>query len=371
MSKQMAGEASVRDSLERIWQGRNLIEVFNECLDLLVTNTGEGRALSFDQDPPRLWQEFTSKLFEFRAFDLVVVALDALYRLQCEEQQILGRRYHKGFALHNIGAACLSLDRSSMARRYVSLAHIEDVLTHGVDVKGMAHAVLSGILGVPPGELDELSKHAARFRTPTPNPYPEDVLLAFQEQRKQSRESEARLFRPNLVFARELFKQLDSTKSNAEKGLTLERLVAHLLTSIIGLELAEFRQSAKDHETDLLIRNAIQGDPLFDVFGPYLGVECKNWGRPVGVREVNHFIANLRFAYLKAGIMVARSGISGGTADERRNAQLAVLKAFHQDNVIVCIITRADLEAVIEGRVTMPGLLLSEYERIRFDKTGR
>jgi len=371
MSNQMANEASVRDTLERIWEGRNLTHVFPECLDLLVANTGEGRALSFDDGPPQLWLEFTSKLFELRAFDHTIVALEALYRLQCEEQQSLGRRYHKGFALHNIGAACLALGRSSMARRYVYLAHIEDVLTGGVGAKDMAHAVLYGILGVPLGELDELSGHASRFRTPSPNPHPEDVLLAFQEERKQSRESEARLFRPNLVFARKLFDEVDGAKTKANKGLALERLVAHLLTSITGIELAEFRQPAKDHETDLLIRNAIQADPLFEVFGPYLGVECKNWDRSVGVREVNHFIANLRFAYLKAGILVARNGISGGTFKERRNAELVVLKAFHQDNVIVCIITRADLEAVIEGRVTMPGLLLSEYERIRFDKTAR
>ncbi len=361
----------VTRELKRVLQNRNLIEAFPEALELLTLNSGNDLALPVAGNPGGGWSFLIARLLSAGLSELQIIALERYYGLQCEEQRALGHRYHKGYSLHNIGAAYLALGQPIVARRYITLAYIEDVLSHGVDTGGMAQPVLFAVVGVPRKELDDLTRFADGHRQPTANPHPEDVLLAFQQERMQSRDWESRLFHPNLVFAQELLNGALSEEDSVEKGLAMERLVAYLLTCIAGLELAEFRLKAKDHETDLLIRNGVRGDPLFEVFGSYLGVECKNWDRSVGVQEVNHFIANLRFAYLNSGILVARTGISGGKGQNQRNAELAVLKAFHQDNIIVCVITISDLEKVVQGQLTMPGLLLAEYERIRFDKTTR
>jgi len=319
-------------------------------------------------DAPKGWEDLLAQVVN-RVYELQIVLLKRYYELQCAEQEKLQIRYHKGFALHNCGAGYLGLGQKEVARRYITLAHIEDVISHGVDAGGMAKPVLLSILGVPAREIDDLSvfteerhKHAL---------YPEEVLLAFQAERKQSRAWESQLFHPNLVFARSLLGAVTSASTADEKGRTMEQLGGYLLSCVDGLELAESRLLAKDHETDLLLRNGVQGDPLFEVFGPYIGIECKNWDRSVGVKEVNHFLSNLRFAYLRSGVLVARNGISGSEAEDKRDAELAVLKAFHQDNVIVCVLTLQDLQDVVDGRVTMPGLLLAEYERIRFDKRTR
>lgn len=371
MSQQFTTEQQVSQELQRTLTSRNLIEVFPTALELLVANSGHDRALSLKDNPSGLWAWFVTQLLTTDRYDLQVMALERYYHLQCQDQGHLQCRYHKGYSLHNIGAAYLQWGQPVVARRYITLAYIEDVLTHGVQTGGMARPVLVGLLRVPGEELDALAALADTYRQPTVNPHPEDVLLAFQQERQQSRDWESRLFHLNLTFAQALLKQTLAAEDSEQKGLVMERLVAYLLTCIAGLELAEFRLKARDHETDLLIRNGVRGDPLFEVFGPYVGVECKNWDRSVGVQEVNHFIANLRFAYLHSGVLVARKGISGGKDEDRRNAELAVLKAFHQDNIIVCILTAADLDRVVRGQVTMPGLLLAEYEKIRFDKARR
>ena len=103
----MAERSKVENELEELWEGRNLVEVFPNCLELLVKNTRHGGSLSPDAPDP-LWQRFAGKLFELRAFDLAAVELKELYRLQCEGQESASRRYHKGWALHNIGAATCS-----------------------------------------------------------------------------------------------------------------------------------------------------------------------------------------------------------------------------------------------------------------------
>ena len=69
-------------------------------------------------------------------YELQIVLLKRYYELQCAEQEKLQIRYHKGFALHNCGAGYLGLGQKEVARRYITLAHIEDVISHGVDAGG-------------------------------------------------------------------------------------------------------------------------------------------------------------------------------------------------------------------------------------------
>ncbi len=170
------------------------------------------------------------------------------------------------------------------------------------------------------------------------------------------------------MYANQLLQNLNNSKDSWKD---LEYLMAYLLSSIDGFDLAGKNVGTSDYEIDLLIRNTITNDPTFASFGKYILVECKNWQKSVGSEQVNHFLSKIRFHYASCGILIAKEGISGKRRTKRvKNAELTILKAFHQDNIVLMVLTIDDLERVVKGE-NLASILIKEYERIRFDRTVR
>jgi hypothetical protein len=110
---------------------------------------------------------------------------------------------------------------------------------------------------------------------------------------------------------------LDEVNNAGEetKGRRLEDLAKYLLDRC---ELLEYQN--RDHdlitgEIDLFYRIRCMPGTLFQDWGSWLVVECKNWNRSIGVEQIDHFGAQTSRGDSNVGIMFAVPGVSG---DKRR-----------------------------------------------------
>jgi restriction endonuclease len=117
------------------------------------------------------------------------------------------------------------------------------------------------------------------------------------------------------------------------------------------------------------VRNLLTTDPLFDELGKYILVECRNYvDDKVDAKALRDFAGKVINANCTSGILVTTIGYSG---DEDRNsardARLAILKSQQRHGVTIIPMTLDQVEPVTEKNASLLDLLVSEYEKIRFD----
>jgi hypothetical protein len=111
-------------------------------------------------------------------------------------------------------------------------------------------------------------------------------------------------------------------------------------------------------------------DDFREDLGTYVPVECKDWAKPVGSKEVGWFVNKLLTQDCKAGILFSSQGITGEGAaakeEDVRYAALALLKAFQRAGRIVIVLSAKDFQAASQG-ANLIQLLQKSYEEVRFD----
>lgn len=142
--------------------------------------------------------------------------------------------------------------------------------------------------------------------------------------------------------ARALWAQARSETNAQRKGRLLEDLLALLLKSIPGFEVAD-RKRGLDEEFDLITRIDATTDSFWQQEGQYLIVECKNWSRPCDPKELHHLLGKLRLRFGRArlGFFVAPAGFTAGFQ--------TTLAAMRLDHLLVVPIDRDDLERLVEA----------------------
>lgn len=354
----------------------NTQEIYNrlsEIISTLKASTGKNRTLRFNNDGSNTeWERFGSIAMQLDP-RMGQQAYVNYYETILEYQEEIPRsRVHKGLPLHNLGCSYWGLGRHSLGKKYIQLAVIEDILNDRENWKNnQAYRFLRNLYGIPDSELDFLETIVESKRSSNDRFYPESILLDFelQKEHKITRDFERDVFHINRQYTNKLLQKVNSGQKNSWKYLEL--LSAYLLSNVDGFEIVGKNVGTGDYEIDVLIKNSITEDPTFTSFGKYILVECKNWEGPVNVEKINHFLSKIRFHYASCGILVARTGISGQRRTKGiRHAELTILKAFHQDNIIIMILTLEDLQHIAEGE-NMASILIREYERIKFDKTTR
>lgn len=125
-----------------------------------------------------------------------------------------------------------------------------------------------------------------------------------------------------------------------------------------------------DAQIDLLIRNLHTSDPILDEFGKYIIVECRNISKKVDAKAIRDFAAKVIQASCNSGILVTKKGITGDAEKEAaRDARMAILKVHYRHGVVIVPLVIDQLEQVIEKQVSLLDILISGYEKIRFDLT--
>jgi hypothetical protein len=137
----------------------------------------------------------------------------------------------------------------------------------------------------------------------------------------------------------------DHTASNAERGKSLETLVAELFLEIPGLRYDQRNRLAMfgAQEIDIAVWNDQDRKGLYGFAQMFL-IECKNWSSPVGSLEVAWFDTKLRMRGLDFGVLVAMNDITGNE-HARTSAQAIISSALAEKRSIV-VITRDDLETL-------------------------
>jgi CheY-like chemotaxis protein len=124
------------------------------------------------------------------------------------------------------------------------------------------------------------------------------------------------------------------------KGILLERLVALLLKSIPGFDRLDTRLRNSVEEFDVLVQNG-STDPFWQKGSPYILVECKNWSKDIGAKELRELWAKMegRYNRCRLALLVA----PGGIADTVRALQI---RKAEKDNLVV-LIGAGDLDDLI------------------------
>jgi len=149
---------------------------------------------------------------------------------------------------------------------------------------------------------------------------------------------------PKVILDKTKFEKLKervlSAKNNDEKGKTLEDLISYLMECINGLEIIDRGCRLEAEEIDIIV-----GNGAFSGWGDPIIVECKNWSRKVGSKEIVAFKEKMTDLDCKTGIFVAMRGITG---NECKDAKLKVRWALREKKHII-IIEWQDIEKIKNG----------------------
>jgi hypothetical protein len=130
---------------------------------------------------------------------------------------------------------------------------------------------------------------------------------------------------------RDTWEHVRTERDRNKKGLLLERLVALLLQTIPGLDRLDMRLKNELEELDVFVQNN-STDPFWQKESPYILVECKNWSKHVGTKELRDLWGKMegRYQRCRLALFVA----PGGFADTVRELQL---RKAERDTLVVLI----------------------------------
>ena len=148
--------------------------------------------------------------------------------------------------------------------------------------------------------------------------------------------------------------------SDHHKGPILEKLVQDLLLGITGIKIIKANARLASEEIDLIIQND-SGIGFWRHLGSPIAVECKNWSRKVGAREVSVVFENLESLSpdAKTAILVAPNGISG---NHYRDAVLKIREKRQRGRYLL-LLDMADLRELATG-VPVTELLDRKYGQL-------
>jgi hypothetical protein len=153
--------------------------------------------------------------------------------------------------------------------------------------------------------------------------------------------------------------------TNAEKGKTLEHLAKLLFEGIDCLECKHSRLGTASSEVDLVVQyNRRMEATIFDEFGRYFLVECKNWQARVGAPVIRDFVEKMRKIRVGLGVLITRNDATG--KDRDKDALREVHYHFDRDGLYVAVLSEEDLEAVKQG-ASFYDILELRIEQLRFD----
>jgi len=176
---------------------------------------------------------------------------------------------------------------------------------------------------------------------------------------------ESEVFRLDL---RKYSQQLQSVllaRTNDEKKKSFEGLAKLLFDGISFLSCKYTDLRTASGEIDIVVQyHGWKKLTVFDEFGRYFLVECKNWKSSVGAKQVRDFIGKLQKAKLRLGVLFARNGISGahGGADALRE----IHAAFDAHRLYILVISEEDLKAIEHG-TNFYLILDRKIDNLRFD----
>lgn len=353
------------------------VETFPENVSVAATLIEEQTVVGGRNNPDEEWSNtpWLLLLQQFKGIPGTAAALARrwyrhLARIDRERGQFSKNR---GVAAYVAGSIALQRGDVAVARRWLYIAVVEDARA-GHD--GVARTVLVESLGESIVEIDSLKKLVSE-ETSGPRDYRSsaEYLLTRWYLGRDLRSSDLSYSSEHDLdpwLLEQLVDDLPEPRPNAKiQGDALETLAAYLLSHIVGCFPVR-KSETPDFENDLVIRNLSRHvSPALDLLGRYFLVECKNWKTRVGTHDLAYFANRVRYGRLSFGILFAREGISSGSENEEGNGEFMVHRAYHQDGVVIAVVTASDLRQVSVGRESPLAMLLRKHDEVRFGTWSR
>ena len=123
-----------------------------------------------------------------------------------------------------------------------------------------------------------------------------------------------RVLRGHYAEVSDLVARVEAAESSAEKGISLETLMAALFEQVPGFVVYGRNTRTETEEIDLIVLNDSR-DPLYSREDPLVLVECKNWTNKTGRPEFSLLEAKMRNRYSRCTIafLVSWSGFADTT----------------------------------------------------------
>jgi hypothetical protein len=162
-------------------------------------------------------------------------------------------------------------------------------------------------------------------------------------------------------FVKELLSSCsDAGATPADKGMALEDLAFHLLSTLPGCVC----WSTHTNTDQLDLAGRFDPDwPRFDSeFGRYFIVECKNTedrARTADIRRLSDIMSVRR---VKLGLFICMAGF---TQDEQRFAHLARRESYTRHGSIILFLSKKEIEHVVNDRASFVNLMQRDFERVK------
>jgi hypothetical protein len=172
-------------------------------------------------------------------------------------------------------------------------------------------------------------------------------------------------FKLDLDVFSKMLKSVTEAKTNDEKKKSLEELAKHLLEGIPFIKCKYQNLRTRSSEIDIIAEyRGATNLTLFDDFGRYILVECKNWKASVGAAQVRDFIVKIQKTRTRLGIIFAKNGISG--EKDGADAVREIHAVYDSQGIFVIVISEEDLKE-IESGVSFYDILDRKIDNLRFD----
>jgi hypothetical protein len=145
-------------------------------------------------------------------------------------------------------------------------------------------------------------------------------------------------------------------QTNDEKKKSLEYLAEFLFGAIEGLAVIDRDLRSAAEEIDCLVRNE-SSEPFWRNLGSPFVVECKNWGVPVGAREIRDLKGKMDSRNIRTAFLVAKHGVSG---DDYRDARLELRQTLGSGKYTI-VLNDSDLQEIADGDSPL-GKFREKYE---------
>lgn len=145
-----------------------------------------------------------------------------------------------------------------------------------------------------------------------------------------------------------------------QKGKAFEEFSKSLFGLVKGWRLVDANARLEDCEIDIIYDISRGPAILRERMGQHIFVECKNRSHKSEVRDISHFIMNLKMRHLTAGIFFAYNGITGYDPASWRSiadAYRRIIEVCRQEAILVVPLVKEDIEAMKNGRNLVDHLL--------------
>lgn len=145
----------------------------------------------------------------------------------------------------------------------------------------------------------------------------------------------------------EKLQQVKNAEDRIQKGNSLEELGKLIFESIEGLTIRAENFRTTSSELDLIIeRKPNRNINIFDGFGRFFLVECKNWESSVGANEVRDLRTKMENTRTDLGILLAKNGVTG---ESGKDAVDEMDKLFQKRGKLMIVMNGNDLNKITYG----------------------